>query len=153
MHIPCPRLLGVSHLLIYWAHGPLGPGLEQQASSCTRGPGYAFQDPFSSFQGSDFLLRGFNIPFLGYGFSFQVPTSSIQAPIPTLTSELLQYLTLVWFDFWWFLKDPFLMFFKVFNRQREPPKYILLYVNSFDFNLIWLTCAYTKPATLASHIY
>ena len=39
------------------------------------------------------------------------------------------------------------MFFKVFNRQREPPKYILLYVSSLDFHLIPLPYAYTKPAT------
>ena len=105
MHLPSPRLPGVSHLSI----NILGPGPARARPAAAgrfvpQGPGYAFQDAFSSFQGSDFWLRGSNIPFLGYGFSFQVPASSIQAPISTLTSELLQFSTLVGFDLGWFLK-------------------------------------------------
>ena len=39
------------------------------------------------------------------------------------------------------------MFFKVLSRQREPPKYIVLYAISLDFHLIRLPYAFTKPAT------
>ena len=78
---------------------PGAAGVFVYPGSGVRIPGHVFQLP-----GSDFSLRDSNIPFPGYDFSFQVPASSIQAPISTLTLELLQYLTLFGFDFGLFLK-------------------------------------------------
>ena len=50
------------YLLICWPTGPLGPGLQQQASSCTPGPGYAFQDTISSFQVPRFRFQATTSP-------------------------------------------------------------------------------------------
>ena len=132
MHLPSPRLPGVSHLLIYWAQALLGPGPQQQDASYprVRGTHSRTHFPASRVPISDFEAPTFR--FLGYGFNFQVPASSIQAPISTLTSELLQFLTLagsIWDDFWSIIAT-IINVFKVLNRQREPPKYIVLYAIS-----------------------